>query len=136
MGKFNVRFIVEGTDDTPVIRAERSQDLYSGSSVFDIASIPDEIKLSIDANLLYSTVRVGSSRQDATPTLALPDVQSLVSFKDETLHYAGTNNIDRTYQLQGNTVSSCAVIEICVRQLSGYDGYNEDVFIKIGRAHV
>lgn len=129
MNKLNIKFVIEGSSDNPVIRAEQSEDLFSGSSVFDISDVPDEIKLYVDTNLLYSTVEIGSSASDATPTLALPDVQSLISFKEEKLHFQGTNNIDRVFQLKGNTINSCAVIEICVRALSGYDSYNEDVFM-------
>ena len=127
--RFNVRFAMVGNLNNPIFKLEPSGYWFATQDVYNVATPPDEVLLSVNQSLLYSAVKVGSDRYETTSTMVFPDVQSLVAFREETLYFAGTNNVDRTLDLVGKLVVSNSSIDLCLEQLSGYEGYNDEVFL-------
>lgn len=127
--RLNVQFSIVGSIDNPVMNIDTAADFYGQNNAFSIPTIPNAINLSTDENQLYSMVEVGSEKYDTTSALQFPDVYSLISFRTESFHFKGTNNIDKKLDLVGKCVVSHAVIEIVNEQLSGYDAYADDVFL-------
>lgn len=127
--RFNVRFAMVGTLEQPVLKCESYEQFYSGSISYTIPTIPDEVVMKVDTSAIYSGVNVGSEDYESTSTLTFPDVQYLISFKEENFYFKGTNNIDRTLDLVGSYVISNSSIEVVLEQLSGYENYDEKQFI-------
>lgn len=127
--RFNVRFAITGNAANPIIKCESVDRFYSGDITYTVPDIPSEIRMKIDTNMIYSGVNVGSEDYEATSSLTFPDVQYLISFKQDNLYFKGTNNIDRTMDLVGSFVISNSSIEVVLEQLSGYDNYDEKQFL-------
>jgi hypothetical protein len=127
--RFNVRFAIIGTMDRPILKCESYERFYTGDVSYTIPTIPDEVVMKIDTNVIYSGVNVGSEDYETTSSLTFPDVQYLISFKTENLYFKGTNNIDRTLDLVGSYVISNSSIEVVLEQLSGYENYDDKQFI-------
>lgn len=127
--RFNVRFAMVGSQTNPIFKLEPNGYWFERADVYSVNTPPDEVLLSVNQSLLYSSVKVGSERYETTSTMVFPDVQSLVAFREETLYFIGTNNIDRTLDLVGKLVVSNSSIDLCLEQLSGYEGYNDEVFL-------
>lgn len=127
--RLNVQFSIIGTLDLPIMKIDTFNDFYNYTTALEIIDTPDEIKLETDENRLYSIVEIGSEKTDTTSVLQFPDVYSLTSFRRESFHFKGTNNIDRKLDLVGKLVVSHAVIEVVTENLSGYDSYEDDVFL-------
>lgn len=127
--RFNVRFAIIGTMDRPILKCESYERFYTGDVSYTIPTIPDEVVMKIDTNVIYSGVNVGSEDYEMTSSLTFPDVQYLISFKTENLYFKGTNNIDRTLDLVGAYVISNSSIEVVLEQLSGYENYDDKQFI-------
>lgn len=127
--RFNVRFAITGSAVSPVVQCESFDRFYSGDLSYTLSDIPQEIRLKVDTNLIYSGVNVGSTDYETTSSLTYPDVQYLITFKEENLYFKGTNNIDRTLDLIGNLVISNSSIEVVLEMLSGHDTYDEKQFL-------
>lgn len=127
--RFNVRFAMIGTMDSPVLKCESYEQFYSGDVAYTLPTIPDEVVMKIDTSVIYSGVNVGSEEYETTSSLTYPDVQYLVSFKQENLYFKGTNNVDRNLDLVGKFVISNSSIEVVLEQLSGYENYDDKQFI-------
>lgn len=127
--RLNVQFSVVGAIDNPVINVDSFTNFYGGFNALEIPTIPREVELSTDENRLYSCVEVGSDKIETDSNLHFPDVYALTSFRTESFHFIGTNNIDRKLDLVGKFVISNAAIEVVTNQLSGWEGYDEDIFM-------
>lgn len=127
--RFNVRFAMTGSAVSPIVQCESFDRFYSGDISYTLADIPNEIRMKVDTNLIYSGVNVGSQDYETTSSLTYPDVQYLITFKEENLYFKGTNNIDRTLDLIGGLVISNSSIEVVLEMLSGYDGYDGKQFL-------
>jgi hypothetical protein len=127
--RLNVRFAVVGTPASPVIQCESYEAFFSGTIAYTVPTIPEEVSMKIDSSLIYSGVNVGSQDYETTSSLTYPDVQYLITFKEENLYFKGTNNIDRALDLVGQLVISNSSIEVALEQLSGYENYDEKQFL-------
>lgn len=127
--RFNIRFAMGGTPTNPVLICESYERFYVGDVSYTIPTIPEEVTMKIDTSLIYSGVNVGSEEFETTSSLTYPDVQYLLTFKQENLYFKGTNNIDRTLDLVGKLVISNSSIEVVLEQLSGYENYDDKHFI-------
>jgi hypothetical protein len=127
--KFNIRFAVVYTGALPKIKIEPSDYFFDSTVSFTIPTIPDEVTINADSSLMYSRCRIGSEEYDTTSSLIFPDVSSLISFRDETLHFEGVNNIDNELDLVVKFVTSNAIIDICLELYSGHDSYEDNNFI-------
>ena len=127
--RFNVRFAMVGSITSPVMKLEPNAYWFNNSDTFTIPTPPDEVLLNINQSLLYANVKVGSEKFETTSTMIFPDVQSLIAFREETFHFEGTNNVESTLDLVGSLVVSNSSIDLCLELLSGYESYDEDVFL-------
>ena len=127
--RLNVQFSVIGSIDNPIINVETYGSFYAIYNSLQIDSIPSEVTVYTDENKLYSCVEVGSRKTETDSNLHFPDVYALTSFRSESFHFIGTNNIDRKLDLVGDLVISNASIEVVVSQLSGWEGYEQDTFM-------
>ena len=127
--RFNVRFAMIGSITSPVMKLEPNAYWFNSTDTFTMPEPPEEVLLNVNQSLLYANVRVGSEKYETTSAMTFPDVQSLVAFREETLHFEGTNNVDNTLDLVGSLVISNSSIDLCLEKLSGYESYNDDVFL-------
>jgi len=127
--RFNVRFSMIGSITSPIMKLEPNAFWFESADVYTIPEPPDEVVMNVNQSLLYANVKVGSEKYETTSAMTFPDVQSLVAFREETFHFEGTNNVDNTLDLVGSLVISNSSIDLCLELLSGYDSYNEDVFL-------
>ena len=127
--RFNVQFVMVGSPSAPIIKIEPSSYFYSTDTAFTVTDIPDEVTLTVDTAKLYSGVRVGSEKYETFSTLIFPDVFPLISFKEDTLYFTGTNNVESVLDLVGGLVISNSSIDVCLELLSGYEGYDDDVIM-------
>jgi len=127
--RFNVRFSMVGSITSPIMKLEPNAFWFESADVYTIPEPPDEVVMNVNQSLLYANVKVGSEKYETTSAMTFPDVQSLVAFREETFHFEGTNNVDNTLDLVGSLVISNSSIDLCLELLSGYDSYNEDVFL-------
>lgn len=127
--RLNVQFSMAGSMDNPVMLVNDASNFFAENIAKEIATTPNEIMLSTDEGKLYSVVEVGSEKFETTSALQFPDIYPLTSFRTESLHFQGTNNIDKKLDLVGKLVVSHASIEVVSEQLSGYESYGEDVFM-------
>lgn len=127
--RFNVRFAMTGSITSPVMKLEPNAYWFNSTDTFTMPEPPEEVLLNVNQSLLYANVRVGSEKYETTSAMTFPDVQSLVAFREETLHFEGTNNVDNTLDLVGSLVISNSSIDLCLEKLSGYESYNDDVFL-------
>ena len=126
---FNVRMSIENINATPTIRIEPVDYFYNNSVALNIPSIPDEVSMKVDANLIYAKVKVGSTKYETTGALHYPDVYPLTSYKEREFNFKGTNNVDRTLDLTCDFVASNAIIDICYSLLSGFENYKDDIIV-------
>lgn len=127
--RFNVRFAMSFHGNRPTVRIEPADYFYDTSTTFTLGDTPDKVNLFINTSALYSGARVGSSKFETTSSLHLPDIQSLISFREENVMFAGVNNVESELDLVGDLIVSNSIIEVLVEQLSGYDTYEEEVFL-------
>jgi hypothetical protein len=127
--RLNVRFAMYFNGNKPTIRIEPADYFYETSSTFTLVDTPGKIEMSVDTSALYSGARVGSTKFETTSSLNLPDIQSLTSFREENVMFAGVNNVDAQLDLVGDLIVSNSIIEVLLEQLSGYDTYEEEVFL-------
>ena len=127
--RFNVQFVMVGSPSAPVIKIEPSSFFYSTDTALTIPDIPEEVAIGVDTGKLYSGVRVGSDKFETFSTLIFPDVFPLISFKEDTLYFTGTNNVESVLDLVGGLVISNSSIHVCLEQLSGYESYDDDTFM-------
>lgn len=127
--RFNVQFVMVGSPSAPIIKIEPSSYFYSTDTAFTVTDIPDEVVLTVDTAKLYSGVRIGSEKYETFSTLIFPDVFPLISFKEDTLYFTGTNNVESVLDLVGGLVVSNSSIDVCLEQLSGYEGYDDEVIM-------
>jgi len=127
--RFNVRFSMVGSITSPIMKLEPNAFWFESADVYTIPEPPDEVVMNVNQSLLYANVKVGSEKYETTSAMTFPDVQSLVAFREETFHFEGTNNVDNTLDLVGSLVISNSSIDLCLEKLSGYESYNEDVFL-------
>jgi hypothetical protein len=127
--RLNVQFSITGSIDQPVMTIDTAADFYGQNNAYVIPTVPESVDLYTDEQKLYSCVEVGSDKTDTGSMLVFPDVYSLISFRTESFHFKGTNNIDRKLDLVGKYIVSHAVIEVTTEQISGYDAYTDDVFM-------
>lgn len=127
--KFNVRFAIIYNGAIPVIKIEPADYFYDNTVAYTIPTVPDQVNINVDASLMWSRARVGSEQFDTTSSLIFPDVQSLITFREETVHFEGVNNTDNELDLVVKFITSNAILNICLELLSGADSYDENVFI-------
>lgn len=127
--RFNVRLAITGTQSAPVVKIEPNSYWYSSSDAFTLTDIPDEVGMGINEGKLFGIVKVGSQKYETTATLHYPDIQSLVTFREESLYFQGVSNIDNSIDLVGSFVVSNGAIEVVLEQMSGYEAYNNEQFL-------
>lgn len=118
--------ILEDPYGSPVIRIENQS--YSLDSAI-LMTLDDiyEIQTSVDSDLLYTNVKVGSSTLNDDNIFPFPEQIDYYGFKDEQVYLQGECNIDRDLDLSGSFVRSNNVIEDII--YIGSDSYEEEIFI-------
>jgi len=127
--RLNVRFAIVNNGATPTIKIEPADYFYDTSTAFTLPDTPDEISIQADSSIMYSAIVVGSEKYETTSSMTFPDIQNLIAFRQESLHFEGVNNIDNELDLVGKLVVSNSSIDLCLQLLSGYDSYDEDNFM-------
>ena len=127
--KFNLRFAIIYNGAIPVIKIEPADYFFDNTVSYTVPTVPDQVNINVDASLIWSRARVGSEQFDTTSSLIFPDVQSLITFREETVHFEGVNNTDNELDLVVKFITSNAILNICLELLSGADSYDENVFI-------
>ncbi|REJ84539.1 MAG: hypothetical protein DWQ44_08935 [Bacteroidetes bacterium] len=91
------------------LRVEKDSDLRSGSTSVSIPMIKN-IKMKVDASLLYAYINAGSNDTDDNSALEFPEQIRFVGFRDEQLPVVGQCNTDNSLDLKSNWVISSNVI--------------------------
>lgn len=121
---------LQGTLDNPIFVIDTPQRFSNSETAFTIASVPNEINLATDEKRLYSMVSIGSPREVMDSTNKVADIYPFTTFKKESFHFAGTNNVDIRMNLEYDLVTSCGAIDDCIEYSDDIaDGYADDVFI-------
>lgn len=127
--KFNLGFTIENGLSAPTLRIEPFDYFYQSDISYALPIPPLEPTKKVNTRDLYSAVRLGSTKTARENALSFPDVQPLISFKEEQYTVTGECNIDRELDLVSDWIISTAVIEVLTENLSGAEDYEEDIVI-------
>ena len=118
--------ILEDPYGSPVIRIE-DQSYSLDSAILMTLDDVYEIQTSVDSDIIYTNVKVGTGTLNDDNALPFPEQIDYFGFKDEQVFLQGECNIDRDLDLSGSFVRSNNVIEDII--YLGSDSYDNDIFI-------
>lgn len=124
--KFPLGFTIINVAGVPTIKIEQSSYFYKNTTSININNIED-LNLSFDNELLYSTVKFGESTSYDAAINSFGEVQFL-SFKEEEYHLQGKCNIDKQLDLTAEFVSNTNAIEELVATNISNDSYDDEIF--------
>ena len=121
---------IQGTFENPVLVIDTPDKFAADGTVFTIPTVPNEINLQCDEKRLYSILSIGSPKEITDSTTNVADIFPFTTFKRETFHFKGTNNVDTRLNLEYDLVTSCGVISDVLDMTDDIaDAYADDVFI-------
>lgn len=126
--KYNLwAYITRDTSGNIVLRIEEEGDTYT-STLSVAMPDQDDLEQSIESDLLYERVEVGSETyiKDEDVEFSLPFL-TLQGFVKEDIHFSGTCNTDSAFDLVSTFVIDTNVIEDSV--IANNDEYDEDIFM-------
>lgn len=121
---------IQGTLDNPILVIDTPQRFSNDDEVYTVPTVPEEINLSIDEKRLFSMVNIGSPKEITDSTHNVADIFPFSTFKRESFHFEGTNNLDIRMNLEYDIITSAGVIDDCIEYSDDIaDSYADDVFI-------
>jgi hypothetical protein len=122
----NIGMMIDTSGARPKVIIENNDFFYDDESLI-LLNIVNGLKVYVDQDKLYSSVRFGSSKTlegSTCPDPVFPEEQSFLSFKDEQFYILGKCNIDKELNLVREWIVSSNVIQSIVPPLTetSYDG--------------
>ena len=128
----HIGMMVDNSGVRPKIIIEKNSFFYQNESLVTFDNV-NGLKVYIDQESLYGTIRFGSSKTldgSACPDPVFPEQQDFLSFKDEQYYVLGTCNIDKELDLVRDWVVSSNVIQSTTDPIND-DSRDEDLFLVV-----
>jgi len=127
--KFNIGFTIEDNNGTPRMRIEDDAYFYNTGISFIADKIP-KLESSFDPELLYSSIKLGSSNTATYDNTdhSLPPIQFL-TFLEEQYTVQGTCNIDKELDLVSDFIIDHNIIEELIETNTTNEDYDDEVIM-------
>lgn len=131
--RFNLTYWIEYIAGSPYLRVEKNISSYTNNQLNLSDSLIDELEVSIDKDLLYSQIVLGSNKTEYYPYLSLPNAYNLLKFSEEKILISGQCNLNNTLDIKTEWISDSNLIEdLAINGWTvsfGTDEYDQDVVV-------